>query len=328
MKDKVVMIFTGGTIAMKVDPDLDAAIPGVSSNEIMDMVKDVEKFTEIETIDFGDLPSPHMTPNIMLDLSKVVKKNIAREDVTGIVITHGTDTLEETAYFLDLITNSEKPIIVVGSMRNNSELGYDGAANISAAIYTAVSPKAQNRGVLVVMNNEIHAAKDVTKTNTISVDTFKSLGYGPLGIVSNNEVIFHRNSMKGPFLDTDKIESKVALIKAAAGMESDIIDFYIDKGYKGLVIEALGCGNLPPAMVSGVKKAISKDIPLVLVSRCPTGPVVATYGYEGGGKQLRDLGVIFGGIQSGHKARIKLSIALGITNKVEEIRKIFEDYLT
>lgn len=92
--------FTGGTIAMKVDPDLDAAIPGVSSNEIMDMVKDVEKFTEIETIDFGDLPSPpHMTPNIMLDLSKVIKKNIAREDVTGIVITHGTDTLEETAYF-------------------------------------------------------------------------------------------------------------------------------------------------------------------------------------------------------------------------------------
>lgn len=327
MKNKVVMIFTGGTIAMKVDPNLDAAIPGVSSNEIMNMVKDVERFTDIETIDFGNLPSPHMTPSIMLDLSKVVKENIDREEVAGIVITHGTDTLEETAYFLDLMVNSEKPIIVVGSMRNNSELGYDGAANISAAIYTAVSPEAKNRGVLVVMNNEIHDARDVTKTNTSSVDTFKSLEYGPLGIVNNNRVIFHRNSIERQFLDTNVIEKKVGLIKAASGMESDIIDFYIDSGYKGLVIEALGCGNLPPAMISGVKRAISENIPLILVSRCPMGPVTATYGYEGGGSHLMDLGVIFGGIQSGQKARIKLSIALGITQDVEEIRKIFEDYL-
>lgn len=327
MKKKVIMIFTGGTIAMKVDPDLDAAIPGVGSNEIMNMVKDVERFTDIETIDFGNFPSPHMNPNIMWDLSKVVRENIEREDVTGIVITHGTDTLEETAYFLDLTINSEKPIIVVGSMRNNSELGYDGAANISSAIYTAICPEAKNRGVLVVMNNEIHDARDVTKTNTSSVDTFKSLEYGPLGIVNGNRVFFHRNSIERQFLNGDKIENKVALIKAAAGMESDIIDFYIESGYRGIVIEGLGCGNLPPAMVQGVKRAISKGIPLVLVSRCPTGPVTATYGYEGGGSHLRDIGVIFGGIQSGQKARIKLLIILGITKDMEEVRKIFEDYL-
>src|SRR5690554_2034696 len=130
MDKKVLMIFTGGTIAMKVDEKLDAAVPGVESNELVNMVKDVNSFTDIETIDFANIPSPHMTPGLMLDLGKLVLKNIVREDITGIVITHGTDTLEETAYFLDLMVESEKPIILVGSMRNNSELGYDGAANI------------------------------------------------------------------------------------------------------------------------------------------------------------------------------------------------------
>lgn len=324
MKNKVVMIFTGGTIAMKVDPELEAAKPGVGSSEIMDMVKEVEKLTEIETIDFGELPSPHMTPKIMLQLSKLVKENIAREDVSGVVITHGTDTLEETAYFLDLTSNSDKAIVLVGSMRNNSELGYDGASNISSAIYTALSPRSKNKGVLVVMNNTIHPASRVSKINTASLDTFKSLESGPLGEISNGEVIFFNDKIDREFIDSDLIEEKVALVKVVAGMDSDILDFYIKKDYKGIVIEALGSGNLPPSMMPGIKRVMDKGIPLILTSRCPTGRVMPVYGYEGGGKVLKDLGLIFAGSQLGHKLRIKLMIALGAGKDLKEIKDIFQ----
>ena len=323
MNHKVLMVFTGGTIAMKVDPDKDAAVPAVGSSELMDMVKEVEKIATIETMDFSNIPSPHMTPTLMLELANVVKENAKRDDLTGIVISHGTDTLEETAFFLDLNIQSDKPIILVGAMRNNSEVGYDGAANISAAIHTACSPQAKHKGVLAVMNNEIHAARDVTKTNAVAIDTFKSPDTGPLGIVANQDVIFYRENIKDEHIDTEKIEEKVALIKAVAGMESDLIEFYLDSGYKGIVIEALGSGNLPPSMVSGVKKAIDKKIPVILVSRCIKGPVVPAYGYEGGGKQLLDLGVILGGNQLGQKARIKLMLILGVTNDLEDIKYFF-----
>lgn len=321
---KVAVIFTGGTISMKVDPRLNAAIPALSSEEIMAMVTNIEKFTDIETINYGEYPGPHITPKMMLELSKLVKQTVARDDITGVVVTHGTDTLEETAYLLDLTIKSEKPIVVVGAMRNSSELGYDGPSNLSAAICTAISKEAKNKGVLVVMNNEVNAASHVTKTNTLSLDTFKSPEFGPLGIVDNDKVIFYRDIVNHQHIETDSIETKVALIKCAAGMDSDLINYCIDSGYKGIVIEAMGRGNVPPEMLSGIKRSLSKNIPVVIVSRCPTGRVLDTYGYNGGGKYLRDAGAIFGDNLPGQKARIKLMLILSITNDLNAIREIFE----
>lgn len=323
-QNKVAVIFTGGTISMKIDPRIHAAIPALSSEEIMAMVTNIEKFAKIEIINFANLPSPHITPEMMMDLAILVKDTIKREDITGVVVTHGTDTLEETAYLLDLIVNSEKPIAVVGAMRNSSELGYDGSSNLSAAICTVISKNARNKGVLVVMNNEVNAASEVTKTNTLSLDTFKSPEFGPLGIVDNDEVIFYREIITKKHIETEKIETKVALIKCGPGMDSDIFDFYIGKNYKGIVIEALGRGNIPPAMVPGVKKSINRGIPVVMVSRCPTGRVLDTYGYEGGGKHLRDLGVVFGKNLPGQKARIKLMLILSVTNDLSRIKELFE----
>ncbi|MCK9443860.1 MAG: asparaginase [Tissierellaceae bacterium] len=324
VKNKVAIIFTGGTISMKVDPRIHAAIPALTSEEIIGMVTNIEKFSQIEIINYANVPSPHINPTMMMEIAMLVKKTVAREDITGVIVTHGTDTLEETAFLLDLIIRTEKPIVVVGAMRNGSELGYDGSSNLSAALCTAISPKAKNKGVLVVMNNEVNAASEVTKTNTLSLDTFKSPEFGPLGIVDNDEVIFYRDIISHQFLDTENIEKKVGLIKSVPGMESDIMDFYIDAEYKGIVIEALGRGNLPPEMLPGIKKAISKDIPIVMVSRCPTGRVLDTYGYEGGGKNLRELGVIFGGNLPGQKVRIKLMLALGITKDIDTIKEIIE----
>jgi L-asparaginase len=322
---KVAIIFNGGTISMKVDPRINAAIPAFSSQEIMSMVTNIEKYADIETINFSKLPGPHMTPDLMLELSNTIKNILKREDIDGVIVTHGTDTLEETAFFLELNIKSEKPIIVLGAMRNGSELGYDGPSNLSAGICTAISEESKGKGVLVVMNNEVNAATEVTKTNTLSLDTFKSPEFGPLGIVDNDEVLYYREKKSHDhILNIDKLESKVGLIKCGAGIDSDIIEFYINTGYKGLVIEAMGRGNVPPSMLDGIKRAISKNIPVIIVSRCPTGRVLDTYGYLGAGKMLRDIGAIFGFNLPGQKARIKLMLALSMTKDINKIKDIFE----
>lgn len=324
IEKKIAIIFTGGTISMKIDPTLHAAVPALTSEEVVNMIPNIERLAKIEVINYGNIPSPHITPSMMMEIAELVKKTVKREDITGVVITHGTDTLEETAYLLDLSIKTPKPIVLLGAMRNNSELGYDGSSNLAAGLCTAMSDNAENMGVLVVMNNEVNAAAEVTKTNTLSLNTFQSPEFGPLGIVDNDEVIFHRNIISHQHINSNKLEEKVALIKTASGMNSDILDFYIDSSYKGIVIEALGRGNLPPAMINGVKRAIKSNIPVVMVSRCPTGRVLDSYGYEGGGKHLRSLGVILGGNLPGQKSRIKLMLTLGMTNDMEVIRETIE----
>ena len=321
---KVALIFTGGTISMKVDEGLKAAIPALSDMDIISKVSGIEKMAEIEVIHYGAYPGPHINPNMMLDIARITKELLNREEIAGVVITHGTDSLEETAYFLDLVIDSEKPVVVTGSMRNASELGYDGPANLAASICTACSEESKHKGVLVVMNNQVNAADEVTKTHTLSLDTFQSMDFGPLGIVDSDQVIYYRDRKKSYKISTDNIENEVGLIKAVAGLDSQFINYLVDNDYRGIVIEALGRGNVPPAMVEGIKRAIDLDIPVVIVSRCAKGRVLDSYGYEGGGRQLRDMGVILGDNLSGQKARIKLMLVLGITKDVGEVRQIFE----
>lgn len=324
LKNKIAVIFTGGTISMKVDPTLNAAIPSMSSEEIMGKVTNIERFTEVELVQFANIPGPHMDLEKMLELSNLVKDYMRRDDIMGIVVTHGTDTLEETAYFLDLTVDTYKPVVVVGAMRNGSELGYDGPSNISAAICTALSPESKNRGVLVVLNNEVNAASEVTKTNTLSLNTFQSPEFGPLGIVDNDEVIYYRSINRHNTMTIDTVDSKVALIKCVAGMDSDFIDFCIENNYRGIVLEGMGRGNVPPNLVDSIVRAVDQNIPVVLVSRCPTGRVLDTYGYPGAGRILREKGVILGFNLPGQKARIKLIVALNHTSNYSDIRDIFE----
>lgn len=321
---KVALIFTGGTISMMVDERLKAAIPALSDKDIISKVSGIEKMAQIEVIHYGAYPGPHIVPNMMLDIARVTNELLSREDIEGVVITHGTDTLEETAYFLDLVIDSEKPVVVTGSMRNGSELGYDGPANLAASICTVCSEESKNKGVLVVMNNQVNAADEVTKTHTLSLDTFQSMDFGPLGIVDSDQVIYYRDRKKASKIATEKIENRVALIKAVAGLGSVFIDYLVDNNYRGIVIEALGRGNVPPTMLEGIQRAIDLDIPVVIVSRCAKGRVLDSYGYKGGGRQLRDMGVILGDNLSGQKARIKLMIVLGVTKDVGEVRQIFE----
>lgn len=321
---KVAVIFTGGTISMKVDQRLSAAIPALSSEEIMGMVTNIDRMAEIEAHEFSRLPGPHMNEERLFELFHLVINLLDREDIDGIVITHGTDTLEETAYFLDLLVDSKKPIVMVAAMRNSSELGYDGPSNLAGAISTAISDEARGMGVLIVLNNTVNAASEVTKSHTLSLDTFKSLEFGPLGIVDQNEVIFYRTIREHQTLHSRRVEKEVHLVKAALGMDGRMIDYLVAGGAKGLVIEAMGRGNLPPLMARSVIEAMDKGLVVVLVSRCPMGRVYDSYGYEGGGKLLRNAGVIFGGNLNGQKARMQLMLLLGGDYTKEEIKTSFE----
>jgi L-asparaginase len=323
MKKRLALIFTGGTISMKHDAALGAAVPALSGAEILALVQGVDEVADVEVIEFGRYPGPHMTLPRMMELSGVVRATLERDDIGGIAITHGTDTLEETAYLLDLTTASDKPVVLVGAMRNSSEMGWDGPPNLLAAMRVAAADGARGLGVLVAMNDTILAASEATKTHSESFDAFQSPDFGPLGVVDRGEVIIRRPSVKRQHLPVTEMVEPVFLIKLASGVDATLIDAATDAGARGLVIEALGRGNVPPATLAGLRRAVERRLPVVLVSRCLRGRVFDSYGYTGGGKQLREMGLIFADFLNGQKARIKLSLALSLTADPDEIRAFF-----
>jgi L-asparaginase len=324
-KKRLAVFFTGGTISMKYDSAIGAAVPSLTGHEILASVPQTSDVADIEVIDFGRFPGPHMTPRLMLELSAQVREALSRDEIAGAVVTHGTDALEETAYLLDLTIRTQKPIAMVGAMRNSSELGWDGPSNLLSAVRVAASDRARGLGVVIVMNDTVLAASEATKTHTESFDSFQSPDFGPLGVIDKGKIIIRRLPYPRLYLETDSVAEPVWLIKVAAGMDSTLIDACLEAGAKGLVIEAMGRGNVPREIVPGIKRAISSKIPVVIVSRCQRGRVYESYGYEGGGKQLRDSGAIFGDFLNGQKARIKLMLALTISADPEELINLFDD---
>jgi L-asparaginase len=320
---RIALFFTGGTISMRIDPATGGAIPMLSGAEILAAVPGLDALADLEIMDYARLPGPHWTPVKMLALAQDVKAKL--DTVDGVVITHGTDTLEETAYALSLLLNSSKPVVLVGAMRNSSELSWDGPANLRAAVRVAAAPQARDLGVLVVMNEELIAAEEVTKTHTEKTDTFQSRDFGPLGLVDKDQVIVMRRPAARERIITDKIESRVEIIKMYAGADGKLIDFAVREGARGLVIEALGRGNVTPAALGAIERAIAQGVPVVITSRCPRGRVLDTYAYEGGGKQLTKAGAILGGLLPSHKARVKLMLALGAGWTGEMLREAFAD---
>lgn len=322
---KILIIFTGGTFSMKIDSETGAAVPHFSGGELIAQIPELNQLAEISIHDFGKYPGPHMTPQLMFQLADEVKKNIAGNLYDGIVITHGTDTLEETAYLLDLQVQTSKPIVLTGSMKNSSEPDWDGPKNLLDSVTICTSPNAHDLGALVCLNGEINAASEVTKTHTDDIETFHSLDFGALGFVQNGRVIFNRFPRKLEFISSAKIEPNVDLIKCYAGMDDKFFKFSADNNAAGLVVEAMGVGNVPPRAFEGIKYVVEKNIPVVLVSRCPAGETLDIYGYPGAGKWLHQLGVIFTDYLNGQKARIKLMLALGKTKDKQELKKLFEE---
>jgi len=261
----------------------------------------------------------------MLKLSGKIKEFLKEDKYKGIIVTHGTDTLEETAYLLDLTIKTETPIVVIGSMKNSSEPDWDGPKNLTDAIKVCLYEKSKGLGVLVCLNGEINAASEVTKIYTEEIDSFRSLDFGNLGIMQEGKVVINRPPRKLETIDTNKVVSNVDLLTVYAGMNEKFFKFSADSGVEGIVVEALGVGNVPPAAFEGIKYAVEKNIPVVLVSRCPAGETDYIYGYPGAGKWLNELGVIFTDFLNGQKARIKLMLALGVTKEHKELKRMFEN---
>ncbi len=320
---RVRIIATGGTIAMRFDPYSKGLIPTLTTKELVDGVPGLDRLAEFEVIQWSNIPSPHITPQKMFELAQYINASLVHNEADGIVVTHGTDTLEETAYLNHLILKSHKPVIFTAAMRTDPDLGIDGPRNILNAVRVAICNEAHNVGVMVVMDDEIHDTREVTKTRTSSLSAFKSPGYGPLGMVDKDRVFFNRRSLIRHYIDVNHINTNVDLIKLTAGCDDRYIRASLDAGVDGLIIEAFGRGNVPPIFVDGIRKALEQNVIVVMVSRCFEGRVLGEYSYEGGGKMLHNLGVILGDDLSGQKARILLMVALAYTKDKEEIQKFF-----
>ncbi len=322
---KILIIFTGGTFSMKIDEESGGAVPYYQGDQLLEMIPEANDLANLKCYQFGNYPGPHVTPETMLSLSTKVNEFISKDEIDGIIITHGTDTLEETAYFLDLTVKTEKPIVMVGAMKTSSEPDWDGPANLVDAIRIIDNQNSKNLGVLVCLNGEINAASEVTKTHTEDLETFHSLDFGAIGFVDRERVFFNRAPIKLEVFPTKKINPNVDMIKVYAGMDEKFFKHSADTNTNGLVVESMGVGNVPPAVFEGIKYVRQKGIPVVLVSRCPSGETIDTYSYPGAGKWLKKEGVIFAEYLNGQKARIKLMICLGLTADQEKLSDLFED---
>lgn len=296
------------------------AVPTLTGLDILRDVPGLDAFCKPDVYDFGQMPGPHVTPSRMLDLSRLVARAVS-DNFDGVVITHGTDTLEESAFLLDLLHVSDKPVVLVGAMRTSSMLSWDGPINLYQACQVAAHPGARERGVMVVMNQTINAAAEVTKTYTEALDTYQSPDTGPMGIIDGKQVLFFRPPVFRRRIKTDRLEPAVGLVLAAAGMDGGVINYLAGRGDKAIVIEALGRGNLPPTMAQAATQAVKSGVLVVLTSRCLGGRVSPTYGYEGGGARLKDAGLLFAPGLPGHKARLLLMAALGAGMTSKEIEQ-------
>lgn len=314
---KILILHTGGTIAMKENILTGGVSPDVV-NPLLDAEITVPENVDLVMEDIFNLPSPHIMPKHMLILKKRIMEAID-SDIRGVVITHGTDTLEETAFFLDTTIGDQIPIVVTGAMRSSNELGSDGLYNFESAIRVASCDEAIGKGVLVVMNDEIHSARYVTKTHTTNVATFRTPTLGPIGLVTKHRILFMQELLDSTRLDISSVNGTIPIVKAYAGMQGDLLEALAHAKVDGLVIEALGAGNLPPQALTALKKLLIQKIPVILVSRCFNGIAEPVYNYEGGGKELADIGVIFCNSINSQKARLKLLIALNYGLKEQKL---------
>ncbi|EGS81685.1 TPA: asparaginase [Staphylococcus aureus] len=318
----LLVIHTGGTISMSQDQSNKVVTNDINPISLHQDV--INQYAQIDELNPFNVPSPHMTIQHVKQLKDIILEAVTNKYYDGFVITHGTDTLEETAFLLDLILGIEQPIVITGAMRSSNEIGSDGLYNYISAIRVASDEKARHKGVMVVFNDEIHTARNVTKTHTSNTNTFQSPNHGPLGVLTKDRVQFHHMPYRQQALENVNEKLNVPLVKAYMGMPGDIFSFYSREGIDGMVIEALGQGNMPPSALEGIQQLISLNIPIVLVSRSFNGIVSPTYAYDGGGYQLAQQGFIFSNGLNGPKARLKLLVALSNNLDKAEIKAYFE----
>jgi L-asparaginase len=321
----VALIATGGTIAMKIDPVRNAPVPAISGEDLLATVPDISKHAQIEVNNLSNVPSDYMDPPRWVALTRAVQDTLARPEVAGVVVSHGTDTLEETAWWLDLTVASDKPVVLIGAQRNASESDFDGPRNLLNAVRIATDPASAGKGAVLAMNNQINAARQVTKTHTTNVETFQSGQWGLLGAVDPDRVVWSRAPLRRQHVPIrSDAMPPVEIVAMYGGADGQLVRAAIDQGARGVVVQALGMGNMNRPMFAAIKDAIGRGVPVVVASRVPEGRVLPSYGFEGGGKTLADAGAVMADDLSPQKARILLMLLLqGGTRDRGEIQAAF-----
>lgn len=307
---KVVVVATGGTIAMKYDKEKHGLVPACSGKDLADAVPGLGDIAPLEFVQFSNIASPGMTPQNMWDLHCKIEELLARDDVAGVVVTHGTDTLEETSFFLDITAKSQKPVVCTAAMRGASDISPDGPYNIYCSVKTAASPQAVGMGVMVCLDEILQVPGEVMKTHSANPATFQSPWWGPIGYVDIDHIVWRRMVLGVKRFHPQALTARVDLIKCMTGSTRDYVDFAVNQGVKGIVIEGFGRGNVPPAMVPGIADAIKKGIAVILTTRTPGGRVLDVYGYPGSVTDTRSVGIAAAGEISAAKARLKLMVVL------------------
>jgi L-asparaginase len=304
----VVVVSTGGTIAMRPDPETGKLVPAVSGPELVELLAWPDG-PELEVDDFVSAPSFDIHGDLALALAKRVVRQ-AQRPVAGVVVTHGTDTMEETVYLVDRLLDADTSVVLTGAQRGADQPDGDGPRNFRDAVRTAVAPEARGRGALIAFAGELHTARESRKVHTSSPHGFASPGYGPIGHVDGERVVFGRRPDRRPPLPAPQALPPVDLIRLYAGSDGRFVRASVASGARGIVLEATGRGNANGQVVPAVREAVEAGVPVAICSRCLEGRVAPIYG-RGGGRDLAEAGALFAGDLAGPKARVLLQLALG-----------------
>jgi L-asparaginase len=322
-KPIIYVVGTGGTIASRYVASKGNVVAGASMEELAASVPGLSDIAEVRTVEHSNVTSDIIDTPTIVALGRRVRELLAREETAGVVITHGTATLEETAYFLDLTLGSDKPVVLTGAMRNLVEPDADGPRNILYSAIVAAHPDSRGRGVLVCFNGEIHSARDAIKVHANRVDAYASRDGGAAGAVSKDGVIFFSRPERRLHIDVDHVKENVQLLVVAQGCNDLLVRACIAAKVDGIVIEGIGAGNVNLPFYHGICDALDAGIPVVLGVRIFAGTGYFAKGHEGSFRTMIERGGISAGYLSGVKARILLMVALAHTQELKALRDIF-----
>lgn len=308
--NKVVLLTTGGTIASKTNKESGKLASGALTGEELAAMCNLPKDIEVIVDSVFQKASIHITFDDLVVLKNKIEDYFKDEAVSGVVVTHGTDTMEETAYFLDLTINDYRPVVVTGSQRSPEDLGSDVYINLRHAIYSACSADLHNAGTVVVFNERIFAARYVKKEHASNIQGFNVFGFGYLGIIDNDRVQVFQKPLKREYYEMKTRVPQVEIIKCYIGADGKFIKAAREAGVSGIVLEGVGRGQVAPKMMEEIEKSINEGIKLVITTSAEEGSVYTTYDYEGSAYDLYKKGVILGSDNDSKKARIKLAVAL------------------
>ncbi len=301
---------------MRRDAATGKLVPAMSGRELVETLAWREA-PPLELDDFARVPSFDMHGALVLALAGRVLEHCAREEIAGVVVTHGTDTMEETVYAVDRLHGGDTPVVFTGAQRGADEPDTDGPRNLRDAVRVAVSPAARGRGAMVVFAGEIHPAREARKVHTSAVRAFASPGFGPIGVVDGERVLFSRRPERRPPLPLPRELPRVDLVRLYAGSDGVFLRAAVEAGAKAIVVEGTGRGNANEQVMRSVREVVAAGVPVVVCSRCAEGRVEPVYG-RGGGRDLAEAGALFAGDLAGPKARVLLQLALGAGVPVEE----------